>query len=210
MLVDVADDGLPQLDGLLVRGRHPELPIEVVGEGRGRRQRVLDGGELGDLVGGPRPVALVEVVAEERFVVDLVHRVVALGLGLRLAVGLDGGGFDRRGALFRLVLLLLGSGAFEVLFEQRVLGDLLLEHVRELERGHGQQLDRLLERGRQDELLLELRLEGKLLLQSSSLSLSPVENLRRSTLFGRPRSPPTPWEFRSRESFRYSLYRLDR
>ena len=53
-----------------------------------------------------------------------------------------------------------GFGRLEVfgrdLLEHRVLDDFLVQQVRQLERRHRQQLDRLLQRRRQNELLNEL------------------------------------------------------
>ena len=95
-----------------------------------------------------RPVAVVEVVAEEVLVVVVVPGVV-LGLGLRRLGFLLGGGLRLGG------LEILGRD----LLEQRVLDHFLLQQVRELERRHRQQLDGLLQRGRQNELLRELGLE---------------------------------------------------
>ena len=93
-----------------------------------------------------RPVAVVEIVAEEIFVVAVVPGVpFFLGFGL--------GFLDLRG----------GFGGLEVfgghLFEHRVLDDFLVQQVGELERRHRQQLDGLLQRRRQNQLLNELRVE---------------------------------------------------
>ena len=151
VVVEVADDRRADGPVVGVVGLQRQLPLEVIGQRRAGRQRVLDRRELLDLGRHPRPVAVVHVVVEEVLVV-VVFPVVGLAFGgaLRvLLVGLVGGG--------------LGLGGLEVLrrdlLEQRVLDHLLVEHVGELERRHRQQLDGLLQRWRQDELLRELRLE---------------------------------------------------
>ena len=70
------------------------------------------------------------------------------------------------------------------LLEQRVLDHLLIQQIRQLQRRHRQQLDRLLERRRQDELLNEFGVQ--LLLDRhgvassrSSCNLSPIGSRRR-------------------------------
>ncbi len=150
VVVQIADDG--RADGAfdLVVRLERKLPLEVVGQRRPGRQGVLDGRQFLDLGGHARAVALVEVFAEEILVV-VVFPVVGLALGPLgvLLVGLVGG---------RLCL-----GGLQVLarnlLQQGVLDHLLVQHVGKLERRHRQQLDRLLERRRQNELLREPRLE---------------------------------------------------
>jgi hypothetical protein len=56
----------------------------VVGQRAGRRERVLDRRQLLDLLRRARPVAVVEVVAEEVLVVGVVPGVVLLSAGLGL------------------------------------------------------------------------------------------------------------------------------
>ena len=65
VVVEVADDRRADFPYQRVVGLHRELPHQVVGERRRRRQRVLDRRELLDLLRRPRTVAVVEVVAEE-------------------------------------------------------------------------------------------------------------------------------------------------
>ena len=74
-----------------VVGLHRQLPHQVIGQRAGRRERVLDRRQLLDLLGRLRPVAVVEVVAEEVLVVLVVPGVglVRLLLGLRLFLGLE-------------------------------------------------------------------------------------------------------------------------
>ncbi len=143
VVVEVADDGAADLAKLVVARLKRELPQQVVRERSGRRERVLDRRKLLHLGRRPRAVAVVEVVAEEVLVVRVVPGVGLLGGGL-LGFGLVG-------------LLLLGGLEFlgRDLFEQRVLDHLLVQQVGELERRHRQQLDRLLQRRRQNELLNE-------------------------------------------------------
>ena len=128
-------------------GLHRQLPQQVVGERAGRRERVLDRRQLLDLRRRARAVAVVEVVAEEVLVVGVVPGVGLFGGGLV--------GFGLLGLLLFRRLQLLGRH----LFEQRVLDHLLVQQIRQLERRHRQQLDRLLQRRRQNELLNEFGVE---------------------------------------------------
>ena len=143
VVVEIADDRRADLVQRVIAGLDPQLPEQVVGERRRGRERVLDRGQLLDLLLRPRAVALVEVVAEEILVV-LVVPGVALRFLRRLLRLLRGG---RR--LARLEIL----GGH--LLEHRVLDHLLGEQLAELQRGHRQQLDRLLQRWRQNQLLGE-------------------------------------------------------
>jgi hypothetical protein len=120
----------------------------VVRERTARRERVLDRRKLSHLLRHLRAIAVIEVLAEEILVVRVVP---AVGL-LRLGFGLD--------------LVVLGGlrfGGLDVLdgdfLEHRVLDHLLRQQVAKLERGHRQQLDGLLQRRRQNQLLNELRVE---------------------------------------------------
>jgi hypothetical protein len=82
-------------------------------------------------VGVRGPIAIVEIVAEEVFVVLVVPGVALLFLGLvflLFLLGLDG--------------LQLFRGNF---LEHRVLDHFLIQELRQLERRHRQQLDRLLQ-----------------------------------------------------------------
>ena len=143
VLVQVADDGGPDLAEQIVARAERELPGQVVCQGTRRRQRVLDRRQLLDLPRGPMAVAVVEVVAEEVLVVGVVPGVLPIAgrLGIRIRL------VDLRGSI--RLLLLLGRN----LLEQRVLDYLLGQQVDELQRGHREQLDRLLQRRRQDQLL---------------------------------------------------------
>ena len=170
----------------LVVGLQRQLPEQVIGERRGRRERVLDRRQLLDLRRRPRPVAVVQVVAEEVLVVGVVPGVGLFDRGLRFA------GFS--GLLLLGRLQLLGRD----LFEQRVLDHLLVQQVRKLERRHRQQLDRLLQRRRQNELLNEfcvefLRDRHGSVTSAASINLSPIGSPRR----GKSSSPP-----RRRRGFR--------
>ena len=148
VVVEVADDGFADLADRFGVGLERQLPFEVVGQRRAGRERVLDRRQLLDLLRRARAVAVVQVVAEEVLVVGVVPGVGLVGLGLELALFFGGRGH---------------VGGLEVLgrdlFEQRVLDDLLVEEVGEFQGRHWQQLDRLLERRRQNQLLCELRLK---------------------------------------------------
>jgi hypothetical protein len=109
-----------------------------------RRERVLDWRQLFDFRRRAGPVAVVEILAEEVLVVRVVPAVGALDVGFvfgRLLLGrLRFGGlllFDR------------------LLLEHRVLDHLVVQQILQLERRHWQQLDRLLQRWRQNQLLNE-------------------------------------------------------
>ena len=142
VVVEVADDRAADLLQLLVAGLQRELPHQVIRERRRGRQRVLDRRQLLDFLRRARAVAVVEVVAEEVLVVGVVP-----------GVGLVGGRL--LGGLLGLLLF----GRLELLgrdfFEERVLDHLLVQEIGQLQRGHRQELDRLLERRREDELLNE-------------------------------------------------------
>ena len=68
----IADDGRPDVPHGRVVGLHRQLPHQVVGERTGRREGVLDRRQLLDFLGRPRPIALVQVVAEEVLVILVV------------------------------------------------------------------------------------------------------------------------------------------
>ena len=152
VLVEVLDDGLADLHRQLVADRHAQLPQQVVVEVRRLGEGVLDRRDLGDLRRPHAPVrAVVEVVLEEALDLDLLERVLrALPLLDRLLL---------RDLLGRLRLL------DRDLLEQRVLHHLLLEHLGQLEGRERQQLDRLLQRGRQDQPLRQPRGEAELLVE---------------------------------------------
>ncbi len=143
VVVQVADDGRADIAQLVVVGQQRELPQHVIGQRRRRRERVLDGRQLFDFLRRVRPVAVVEIVAEEIFVVAVVP-----GIALFLGLG------------FGLLGLRRGFGRLKVLgrhlFEHRVFDDFLVQQIGQLERRHRQQLDGLLQRRRQNELLNEL------------------------------------------------------
>ena len=126
-----------------------QLPREVVRQRGDGRERVLDRRKLLDLARDPRSIAVVEIVAEKVRVIGVIPCVLFLGGGFRVGVGLLylGGRIH--------LLLFLGLR----LLEQRVLDDLLVQHVDELQRRHRQQLDGLLQRWRQDQLLRQPHLE---------------------------------------------------
>ena len=152
VLVDVADDERADLLDARRRVGHAQLPREVIGEVRRTGEGVLDR-ELLVLLRHPRVVAVLDVVLEVGVVVDLVEGVLLLVLRrvfdrLRRFVGvgllIGGVGFG-----------LFGLRFFGGFFEERVLEQLLVEDFLELEFRQLQQLDRLLQRRRHDQLLRE-------------------------------------------------------
>ena len=123
----------------------------MVGQRARGRERVLDGRKFLDFHRHSRAVAaIVQVLAEEVGVVLVVPvGVRPIGLGRFGRLGLGG----LRLWVHRLNLL----GGH--LLEHRILDDFLIQELRELECRHRQELDRLLQRWRQDELLREACLE---------------------------------------------------
>ena len=108
------------------------------------------GGISGTSDARPPAGRVVEVVLEELVHLDVRHGVVALGRLLGLLGRLRVGGHH-----------LLGG---DLLQQERVLHDLLLQHLRQLEGGEREQLDGLLERGGEDEPLGETLRKTQLLL----------------------------------------------
>ncbi len=144
VVVQVADDGRADFARQRIVGLHRELPHQVIGQRAGCGQGVLDRRQFLDFLRSARPIAVVEVVAEEVLVVLVVP-----GVGLvRLLLGL--GLLLRLGRFSRLELL------SRHLLEHRVLDHLLVQEIRELQCRHRQQLDGLLQRRRENELLDEL------------------------------------------------------
>ena len=84
VVVEVADDRRADGAVVVVVGLERQLPLEVVGQRRAGRQRVLDRRQLLDLGRHPRAIAVVQVVVEEVLVV-VVFPVVGLALGARCA-----------------------------------------------------------------------------------------------------------------------------
>ena len=124
-----------------------QLPHQVIGERTDRRERVLDGRQLFDLLRGARSVAVVQVVPEEVFIVLVVPGIGLVHCLLGLGFFRGGGGLGR--------LQFFGRN----LLQHRVFDHFLVQQVRELQRRHRQQLNRLLERRRQYQLLNEFRVE---------------------------------------------------
>ena len=116
----------------------------MVGQRGRRRERVLDRRQFLDLGRRAGPVAVIQVVAEEIFVVLIVPGIFFL-------------------FRFFFLLFLRGLDGLELfgrhLLEHRVLHHFLVEEFRQLERRHRQQLDSLLQRWRQNQLLDELGVE---------------------------------------------------
>ena len=86
VVVEVADDGRADLAQRVVVGLDRELPEQVVGQRGRRRERVLDRRQFLDFLLRARPVAVVEVVAEEVLVVLVVPGVGLLFLGRLLGL----------------------------------------------------------------------------------------------------------------------------
>ncbi len=159
VFVDVADDEAADLLRPRRGVAHVELPRQVVGQVGGAAERVLEG-KLLVLLRHPRVVAVFDVVLEVGVVVDLVEGILLLlggrflrelgGLGLFLGLGL--GLLNVRFGLFL-------AGLLGELVEERVLQELLVEDFLELEFRQLQQLDRLLQRRRHDQLLREFEME---------------------------------------------------
>jgi hypothetical protein len=93
------------------------------------------------------------------------------------------------------------------LLEQRVLDHLLVEQFRQFERRHRQQLDRLLQRRRQNQLLNEFGVEFLRDCHASAAQFPPaakgfrhplsrVENRRQDRSASRPRQMPARREYR--------------
>src|SRR5688500_19175317 len=83
--MEVADDGVANFASGVVGGLQRELPFEVIGERGAGRERVLDRRQLFDFLRRARAVAVVEIIAEEVFVIRVVPRIV--GLLLRFVFG---------------------------------------------------------------------------------------------------------------------------
>ena len=116
----------------------------MIGERARRGQRVFDRRQLVDLLRRARPVPVVEVIAEEIFVILVVPGVGLVRLLLGVGLFRGRGGFGRLQVLGRHFL------------EHRVLDHLLIQQIRQFERRHRQQLDGLLQRRRKNQLLDEL------------------------------------------------------
>src|SRR5438309_1645291 len=163
VLVEIADDGLP--DGhhpRVVRGQ-PQLLLEVLGERGGRAPEVLEGQVLALLRGDGRPLVLLVEDGRGQIEGQIVRALLVDGgglLGLRLGGSGSGGDLRSvrgggRGRLAVHLLLLFGQ-----LLEQRVLLQLLAHHLLELERGQLQELDGLLEERGHGEPLPLLHVES--------------------------------------------------
>jgi hypothetical protein len=132
VVVEVADDGAADVLQQFVARLQRELPQKVIRQRGRRRQRVLDRRQLLHFLRRARAKPVVEIIAEEVLVIGVVPRVGLFGCGLFLGlIGLLGfGGLE----LFRLHFL-----------EKRIFDHFLSQQVRQLECGHRQQLDRLLQ-----------------------------------------------------------------
>ena len=158
VLVDVADQVVGDLAHLGQRIGHGDLPAQILLQPRRPRQDVLEGNLLGLLVLAG-VVRRVEVVLEVGVEVDLVERV-ALLLRRSLRRVARRRSFFRDRFRGRALRGGLGFGRFFLLlFEQRVLDHLLRQDFFELQFGHLQQLDRLLQRRRHHQSLGEPKVE---------------------------------------------------
>jgi len=147
VVIEVADDRRADLACQRVVGLHRQLPHQVIRQRTRRRQRVLDRRQFLDFLRRSRAVAVVKVVAEEILVILVVPGVGLVWLLLRLGLFLRLGGLRR--------LQFLGGH----LLEQGVLHHLLIQEIGELQGRHRQQLDCLLQRRRENQLLDKLRVE---------------------------------------------------
>ncbi len=86
VVVQVADDGRADLPHQRIVGLHRQLPHQVIGQRARRRERVLDRRQLLDFLRRARPIAVVQVVAEEVLVVLVVPGVGLVGLLLGLGL----------------------------------------------------------------------------------------------------------------------------
>src|SRR5882672_7516180 len=78
VVIEIADDGLADLTRQRLVGLHRELPEQVVRQRCRRRERVLDRRQLLHLGRRARPVPVVQIVAEEIFVILVVPGVLFL------------------------------------------------------------------------------------------------------------------------------------
>ena len=108
------------------------------------------GGSSAHFLRGPRPIAVVQVVAEEILVVGVVPRFVLVGR--LVALGFLGSAATSAG--WRSSVGTSSSIGFSTISWFKKIG--------ELQRRHRQQLDGLLQRWREDELLNELGVESLL------------------------------------------------
>ena len=153
VVVDVADDPLGDVPVDRVVEGQVRLPVQVIPEGGRPGQGVLQGRDLA-LLQGRLAEAVVEVLLEIRLERGVLFAPGGLlgGAFARLLLARVGGGsvFGRRGPLAGL-----GPAVDRLAFqlEQGVLGQLLVDDLHELQVGHRQELDGLLQGGRQDQLL---------------------------------------------------------
>jgi len=143
IVIDVADDGFANVANQWVGGLQAQLPLQVIGQRAPIGQRIFNRRQFAYFIRLLGPIPVVQVVAEKILVVGIIPGV-AFFIGL-IGNRLGFGGHFRRGNIF---------GRF---LEERVLDHLLVQQLRELDRRHRQQLDRLLERWRQNQLLGEPR-----------------------------------------------------
>jgi hypothetical protein len=162
----------PTSFSLVVEVRQLELPGQVVVERRRLGERRLERRQVLAVAAVRRHRRGARVVVEVVLPVDLVDRG-AVGLDLDLVGVLDRRLLERRQlgvaralhlhrelvvAPEQLALLALLGRDLEVVFEDRVLEHLLVDHIHELHPGQLKQLDRLLELRRHDELLTQSQL----------------------------------------------------
>ena len=168
VVVEVADDGFADLAHQLVVGLDRELPAEVIGQRAAGRQRVLDRRQLFDFL---RRLAAGSRRRDTR----------------RRSTRSPGRPRCRSSAAAVLLFFLGGLrlGGLQIfgrdLFEQRVFDDLLIEQIRQLQRRHRQQLDGLLQRWRQNQLLRQFRLQ-LLLNRHVRLSHASAQGMSRANI----------------------------
>ena len=145
VLVEVADDLRADPAQARVIGREPQLLLEVVAQGGGGADDVLEGQVVVLLLGDER--ALLVVVEEHRRQVE--RQVV----GLPLVAGDLGHRLRGRGGRLGLPRSRRPLAVDRDFLEQRVLQELLLHDLLQLEGGELQELDGLLEERRHDDPL---------------------------------------------------------
>ena len=154
ILVEVADDLVADAADDVVLGREAQLLVEVVGERRHRAHDVLERQVVAVLLLDERALLVVvehdgREVERQVVVLPLVTR--GLGRGRRLGgLGHPRVRLHRRLATIRRLLAVRG---FRQLLEERILEQLLLDNLLQLEGRELEELDRLLQQRSHDDPL---------------------------------------------------------
>ncbi len=155
VLVQVADDVFGRLPHCGREAQRTQLPEEVVGQRGGRREEILNRGFLDLLVVVRRAETGIQIILEIGPKVDLVEGVFLFGLGFG-----DRLGFDRPVAILFCAgdVVEEGNGLVHLL-QNRVLGDLRLDHLLQLQLVQRQNADHLHQSRRQNLALRDLETE---------------------------------------------------